>query len=78
MKSLLSTSVVLRAGEVAIALAVSVGPLVAAAAIGGDAVSVAAKKQRQYKCTKCRQVFTFDGPGNYKCPTCNKPLIPVN
>lgn len=78
MKSLLSNCVVRRAGAAAVALAVSIGPYVASAAIDAAAAPAAAKKQRQYKCTKCRQVFTFDGPGNYKCPSCNKPLIPVN
>lgn len=52
-----------------------VGPMRSTAADGS--VSVAAPKQRQYRCTKCREIHTFDRPGNYKCPKCGKPLIPV-
>jgi Zn finger protein HypA/HybF involved in hydrogenase expression len=61
-----------------VAAAVAFAPLAVSAAVGADTGSVAKKAERKYKCTKCRQVFTFDGPGNYKCPTCNKPLIPAN
>lgn len=63
------------AGAVAVALAVSW--IIPAVAVGTDASPVASKNQRQYRCTKCRQVYTFDRPGNYKCSKCNKPLIPV-
>jgi len=45
---------------------------------GSDVGTTTRKAERKYKCTKCRQVFTFDGPGNYKCPNCGKPLIPAN
>lgn len=52
-----------------------VAPLRAALSVPG--VSAAAPKQRQYRCTKCREIHTFDRPGNYKCPKCGKNLIPV-
>jgi|694.fasta_scaffold36652_6 hypothetical protein len=53
-------------------------PPTATLAGGAEADTVARKAERKYKCTKCRQVFTFDRPGNYKCPTCGKPLIPAS
>jgi Zn finger protein HypA/HybF involved in hydrogenase expression len=61
-----------------VAAAVAFSPLAVPAAVGADTGSVANKAERKYKCTKCRQVFTFDGPGNYRCPKCDKPLIPAN
>lgn len=62
----------------ALAAAVAFAPRAFPAAVGADDGPVAKKAERKYRCTKCRQVFTFDGPGNYKCPKCNKPLIPAN
>jgi Zn finger protein HypA/HybF involved in hydrogenase expression len=61
-----------------VAAAVAFAPVAVSAAAGTDSGPVAKKAERKYRCTKCRQVFTFDGPGNYKCPNCNKPLIPAN
>jgi Zn finger protein HypA/HybF involved in hydrogenase expression len=57
--------------------AVSFSPAVAPAANGDDSGGITRLAERKYKCTKCRQVFTFDRPGNYKCPNCGKPLIPA-
>jgi hypothetical protein len=65
----------LRAAAVVCGLALV--PAAATWAGGADADHVVRKAERNYKCTKCRQVFTFDRPGNYKCPTCGKPLIPA-
>lgn len=61
-----------------VAAAVAFAPVAGPSAVGADTSPVAKKAERKYKCTKCRQVFTFDGPGNYKCPKCDKPLIPAN
>lgn len=63
---------------VALVAAVLLVPAAVTTATGGDRSPVASKAERKYRCTKCRQVFTFDRPGNYKCPTCNKPLIPAS
>jgi len=51
---------------------------VAPTASAAELESVANNAERKYKCTKCGQIFTFERPGNHKCPTCNKPLIPAN
>ena len=61
-----------------VAAAVAFSPLAVRAAVGADTDPVANKAERKYKCTKCGQVFTFDGPGNHRCPKCDKPLIPAN
>lgn len=57
-------------------LAAAFGPIGSAAPTAG--ASTTAPKQRQYRCTKCREIHTFDRPGNYKCPKCGKNLIPVS
>ncbi len=57
--------------------AVSMNSVTAPAANGDDSGGITRLAERKYKCTKCRQVFTFDRPGNYKCPNCGKPLIPA-
>lgn len=62
---------------VAIAAALTTGWIIPTSVVGAETSPVANKNQRQYRCTKCRQVYTFDRPGNYKCSKCDKPLIPV-
>jgi|GEM_PF-1903367 DNA-directed RNA polymerase subunit RPC12/RpoP len=57
--------------------AVSLSPVAAPAASGDDSGPVTKLAERKYKCTKCNQVFTFERPGNYKCPNCGKALIPA-
>jgi Zn finger protein HypA/HybF involved in hydrogenase expression len=57
--------------------AVTFSPAIAPTANGDDGRGGVNLAERKYKCTKCRQVFTFDRPGNYKCPNCGKPLIPA-
>ena len=59
-------------------VAIVLGLVPPAAVRANDVDAVARKAERKYKCTKCRQVFTFDRPGNYKCPNCGKPLIPAS
>lgn len=67
----------LCAATFAVAIGLALVP-VATWAGRAEAGHVVRKGERKYKCTKCRQVFTFDRPGNYKCPSCGKPLIPAD
>lgn len=67
---------VICAASLVVGLSLSVAH--SANVIGAEHAPMANKAERKYRCTKCGGVFTFDRPGNHKCPTCNKPLIPVH